>query len=80
MALSPEDFVLLVIFEAGIQCTPPCSNQPVYHVLKSDFHIARASWILIFEMLEMVCNGLQTAGEIRFDLTSGQLESVVCGL
>ena len=49
-------------------------------VLKSDFNIAQASWILIFEILEMVCNGLQTAGEIRFDLTSGQLESVLFGL
>jgi len=35
-------------------------------VSKSNLNIARASWILI---LEMVCNGLQRAGEIGFDLS-----------
>ncbi len=52
-------------------------------VSKSDFNIAQASWILIFEILEMVCNGLETAGEIGINLTStssGPLESVLFGL
>ena len=36
-------------------------------VSKSNFNIAQASRILI---LEMVCNGLQRAGGVGFDLTS----------
>jgi len=39
-------------------------------VSKSDSHIARASLILIFEILEMVCNGLQTNWRDRIGLTS----------
>ena len=38
-------------------------------VSKSNFHIARASRILI---LEMVCNGFNGAG-VRFDLSSVQI-------
>ena len=50
---------------------------------KSDSHIARASLILILEILEMVCNGLQTNWRDRIGLTStcsGQLESLWFGL
>ena len=39
-------------------------------VSESDSHIARASLILIFEILEMVCNGLQTNWRDRIGLTS----------
>ncbi len=52
-------------------------------MLKSDSHIAGASLILIFEILEMVCNSLQTNWRDWIDLTStssGQLESVLFGL